>query len=505
MFLKKERTTGHDDPGLSTMAHSVPSNNLLRRFKEVLRKTPPRPRNQTPSVPQRPSKPRVQHIPQEPDSPTPLTGSTRNRKSILLSQPHGPDPEAQILSIPFSTVDDDDEDESDSKALQTLLRLSTSDADFMPWFTEESKYSSDIPTTDTPDDDDAQAAELLVLPLHPYLRPKENNIKTLLQLVWATLPPVPPLYEGSRLRKTKRPTLADCSVGVRLSKIVYVPHIFAPIEAAVASRLNSITIDLNNPLHREFATRVFPWHTAIGASRRIQSEVDTEDMVMNVLMRAAMAVAHTVLRESESNAVVSISENRNSDSPEPDGIQANSDPLPDDHDSPFPFLSSAHSRRRAKPDGILVLSGEHPDEITPLCLEVKTHAICSDRRNPLRHVQTPVPGHPHGAYKFNMPRSPSHSEDHTCSILTQIWSQLVCWNANYGILSSMETTTFYARKSDTLYISRCYGRKEETLFYVVCWVLLAIGAIPSLQLNLPKADISWWPRKMKNSRRDGVC
>ncbi|TFY51533.1 hypothetical protein EVG20_g10959, partial [Dentipellis fragilis] len=505
-------------------------------------KTPPQPQEEASRLPQRPCKPRNQHIPTEPESPSPLSTfsqqyATHSQSNGLFSHiqdlfnqrrhatsdqsdatseqynaiitpirleyqrseqnehPGQYDPEIPESDPPFDDDDSDDEGGDDELNLETLRNstgFSSSDSDFIPFSLEESRYTSQQSDADTQDLEDERAAQLLVLPLHPYARPREEDITNLFQLVWAVLPPVPPIYKHNQLRGTKRPSEADCNLEMRLTKIVPLPQIFAPIEKTVAARLGSIPMDLNNPIHRDFAVRVFPWYTAMNVSRRIQSEVDTEDMVMNVLLRPAMAVAHAVLRDSQSH-----------DSVPQDHHGPHVDPISSTHDPSFPFVSSAHGKKHAKPDGILVLSGEHPDEVTPLCLEVKTHAVISETVNPLDTVQTPIPGHPHGAYKFNMPSSPSDSDDHACSIMTQIWSQAVHWDAEYGILSSMQTVSFFVRRDDTLYISKSYRRFDEALFYVICWCLLAIEAIPSLELNLPIPDVSWWSNEVLRSSAPG--
>ncbi|TFY62984.1 hypothetical protein EVG20_g6506 [Dentipellis fragilis] len=403
-------------------------------------RTPPRPLKKQTCAPMRPSKSRIQHVPTEPDSPTPVPE--------VKSKP-------SVIDVPFMPLEDyesdDSDDDSDFEALGSFVRICSSDSDYTPSSSDDSIFYGQGSTIAGTQD----GAEVLVMSLHPYSRPKEESISTLFQLVWAVLPPVPPLYESRQLRKTKRPSATDCAHTKRLTRVVYLPEIFLPIEGMVAQRLRSISVDFNNPRHREFAMRVFPWHTAIGAVKK-----DTGEEF---------------------------------------------DPIPEEYDAAYPFVSSAHGRKRAKPDGILVLRGEHPNEVTPLCLEVKTHAIISGTQNPLQHVQTSISGHRYGAHKFNMPRFPHESDDHGCSILTQIWSQLIHWDAKYGILSSMDTTTFYARQGDTLYISEAYGPNDETLFYVVCWILLAIEAFPSLELDLPLPDTSWWSRKTRLNKESGFC
>ncbi|TFY66111.1 hypothetical protein EVG20_g4973 [Dentipellis fragilis] len=233
------------------------------------------------------------------------------------------------------------------------------------------------------------------IPLHSFERPREDQITNLFELIWAVLPPVPPLYHSGRLDKTKKPSKQSFDLPSRsqLKCIVYCPDMFKDIEGEVAARLRRISFDWNNPRHREFAVRVFPWHTAKDSATTVHSEVDTEDMVMAVMLRTAVAIQHALIIQD----------------------------IPSDYKPVFPCFSSAHTKGGSKPDGILVTSGRYPNEVTPLCLEVKTHGVIGDEtgKNPLTGIQREDVNNPTGARRFVMAKSAKEDSDVACKILSQ--------------------------------------------------------------------------------------
>ena len=221
-------------------------------------------------------------------------------------------------------------------------------------------------------------------PLFAYGQPVEDDIKTLLDLTWMELPPVPNLYDPNAMKSTRKLSSYDIKLAPesRLSKIIYVPDLVDQFAEHVADLLRFISVDLENPIHRDFANHVIPWHTARGLPEVIFSEKDSEDYVTTVLLRPALAVVHAVARQ---------------------GIRAG-------HDDQYPFVSSAAATRGAGgqrdviPDVTLIISEDtHSRSYNiGMTIEVKSHGALPEEGNPLSRLQRKFPEAAR-AIKFNWP------------------------------------------------------------------------------------------------------
>lgn len=72
----------------------------------------------------------------------------------------------------------------------------------------------------------------------------------------------------------------------------------------------------------------------------------------------------------------------------------------------------------------------------------------------------------------------------------------------------MDATCFTYRSKedpDTLYVSPNYGDDEPTVFYVLCWLLLAAGGIADTKLTVPKPDSSWWGKGVMKATKPGIA
>ncbi|TFY75121.1 hypothetical protein EWM64_g8892 [Hericium alpestre] len=238
---------------------------------------------------------------------------------------------------------------------------------------------------------------LLTRPVLPYARFDEvqDQVHTLLDLVWAALPQSPTIYETGQLVGTKAPTPREYAIPKpdQLKNIVYCVNMLAPIETEVAALLHAIPFDRNNQSHMLFATRVFPWFTSRDSPKRIYSETDTEDWIRDTLIGPAHAVMHAVALGD----------------------------IPDDVSPAYPFHSSAHCRFINRPDNMTILEGEHPNEVIPHIGEWKTPGVISIDDNPLSAVQKAVENinRAGAAYKFNWPK-PSSSIAQRDKILCQV-------------------------------------------------------------------------------------
>ncbi|KAA1473270.1 hypothetical protein DENSPDRAFT_839721 [Dentipellis sp. KUC8613] len=312
-----------------------------------------------------------------------------------------------------------------------------------------------------------------------FRRPDESQIRNLYDLVYMALPVVPNIYSKGKLEDTRQPGPADFSIKDQdcLKDVMFRPDLLTPIQAPVAARLRDIPIDWSHKHHREFAMRILPWFTAFDNPKRIYSEGDTEDWVFKVLIRPAMAIMHAVRING----------------------------IPEEDDSSYPFFSSSHGILRCKPDGVVVNAGAHPCEDIALCVEVKTDAVLGADPNPMGELAE-IPKHPNASYKFNWPHTPESAKGlkESSAILTQIWTQVVKWDAPFGILSSLDLTYFYVRKGTILYISQGYKSTQNALFLAVCWLLRATQTMTLPRLILPKPDRSWWKEGIRKSIRIGI-
>ncbi|THH15993.1 hypothetical protein EW146_g4579 [Bondarzewia mesenterica] len=332
------------------------------------------------------------------------------------------------------------------------------------------------------------ASEALGRPLHPFTRPDENSIKNLLDLVWAEVPRPPEIYDEKALAGTRQPSKIDFSLEMPLSKVIYLPKLVEQLFLHVAAKLQRISFDWNNTVHREFATRVIPWYTAHGLPHKIYSEHDSEDYVMNVLFRPAIAVVHALANQE----------------------------IREDHDEEFPCISSAsgayhHGQSPVIPDGI-VHTGTPGlnDKVNKIAMtvEVKTHGVLGYGDNPLDPVQRSFPDKVPRAVRFNWPRGlPVAAKQDR--ILMQIWSQTIQYDNVHLILSSLDITTFGLRVEDALYLSQPYSatEKDPILFAVICWLLVATRTVQMPELSMPDLATSsdWWTTSIKNELQNGIC
>ncbi|TFY79905.1 hypothetical protein EWM64_g4099 [Hericium alpestre] len=235
----------------------------------------------------------------------------------------------------------------------------------------------DQPAEGSPVQSVPDSAPDLNRPLHPFEKPDESPIHNLLDLVWAALPPVPDIYDQSKLSGTRKPTKSfDLALpgDKQLKYIVFCKDMLSPVEGDVAALLKDIAIDWDNDAHRTFVARVFPWMRAMDNAKQINSEVDTEDWINSVLVRPAIAVLHAIILGH----------------------------IPEDVDPRYPFSCSSHNKRSTRPDFLIILRGRHPRESIAGCGEYKTHKIIAEGDNPLWLVQRPIPNHPHWGLQIQL-------------------------------------------------------------------------------------------------------
>ncbi|TFY79908.1 hypothetical protein EWM64_g4107 [Hericium alpestre] len=327
--------------------------------------------------------------------------------------------------------------------------------------------------------------DLLSRPLIPFGKFDglvRDQIRTLLDLVWAALPQSPQIYAAGQLTGTRAMTASEYRIPPSryLEKIVFCPDMLAPVEPKVAALLHAIPIDWNNDAHMLFAARVFPWLTSLDCPPRIYTEADTEDWIRETIISPAHAVMHAVLLGR----------------------------IPDDVNPMYPFHSSAHCRFSNRPDNVTTLRGRYPLELVSHIGEWKTKGVISKDKNPLRLIAGPIPDvtDPGAAIRFNWPTEPSSDFDERDKILSQIWCQLLEWDVFLGTLSSMEVTTFFMRTrydEDTLYMSEFYTADDPILFRMVCWLLVATES-NGLSLDVPAPSTDWWTPEIRNDTDAGM-
>ena len=90
--------------------------------------------------------------------------------------------------------------------------------------------------------------------------------------------------------------------------------------------------------------------------------------------------------------------------------------------------------------------------------------------------------------------------------MTQIWSQCVNRQTHYSILSSLDVTIFAYHEGDTFYISRTYTTSQETLFFTVCWMLLATQLVEMPEIVVPDSQKAseWWD-EITDETQFGLC
>ena len=74
-------------------------------------------------------------------------------------------------------------------------------------------------------------------------------------------------------------------------------------------------------------------------------------------------------------------------------------------------------------------------------------------------------------------------------------------NCDLGLLSSYQSTVFFHKRGQTLYMSRTYENTSNVLLATYCWMSLALGTMSTDNLDLPACDTTWWQPPEYYTRR----
>lgn len=239
------------------------------------------------------------------------------------------------------------------------------------------------------------------LPFHRYNEKTCDNLYDLLRVEL----PTPPIFLKSRpnfLASTKGLSQAEQGLSVedQMTSIVFAQDMLLPLFNIASRTISTYKLDWKDHQYRDFASSVHPYLTQNGLPPVIQSEKDSEDWVLSMLVRPAVN-AHLAHLS--------------------DAVPIYRAPAAVPEDCGY-YVSSSDGTGGVVPDALIM------DGVTPLAtIEVKTHNVISHGKRdiffPFQTVHTDAttgtkcPGR---AIKFIWPEEVSDITDKESRILLQV-------------------------------------------------------------------------------------
>ncbi|KAH9941918.1 hypothetical protein B0H21DRAFT_679845, partial [Amylocystis lapponica] len=295
--------------------------------------------------------------------------------------------------------------------------------------------------------------------------------KTLDDLLRVSLPPLPSVYKEKALQSTKNVTAknVDLPVVKQLAKVVHLPRLVEQLRDTATPVLRKTPIDWNNEKHAELAYAIHPHVTARPLAQVIRSEKDVEILAHSLILHPALLAIRATMY----------------------GIQHSSD-------IKIPYISSA-AAGAVIPDALLVSGPSLDKPVYPLTMEVKTPPAMMVKKTEdsvFRQVTERWCDErldiPEGtAMRFNWPTDLANCNKQTRIL---VWSEMVDYNCDMGVLTSVDRTIFLARghgeDDDTLYLSSVVRWRDFPIRDMYCWLAHALG-ISKTDLKLPPANSTW--------------
>ncbi|KAH9941931.1 hypothetical protein B0H21DRAFT_681151, partial [Amylocystis lapponica] len=305
-----------------------------------------------------------------------------------------------------------------------------------------------------------------------FAPPDPAKIKNLNDLLRASLPPVPPVYKPKALQSTKNVTAKDVDLPEvkPLAKVVHLPRLVEQLRDKATPVLREMQIDWNNTEHLELVYAIHPHVTIRPLPPIICSEKDVESLASDMILRPALLAIRAVMYG-----------------------------MHHDFDNVTPYISSA-AVGAVIPDALLVSGPSLDKPVYPLTMEVKTPPAMMVKNTDISVFEDVTERWcdekldiPEGtAMKFNWPTNLANCNKQTRIL---VWSEMVDYNCDMGVLTSVDRTICLARgqgkDDDTLYLSSVIYWDDCPIRDMYCWFAHALG-ISKTDLKLPPANSTWW-------------
>ncbi|KAJ7475423.1 hypothetical protein B0H11DRAFT_1319664 [Mycena galericulata] len=303
-------------------------------------------------------------------------------------------------------------------------------------------------------------------------------------------PSIPDIYAPGKLTSTKAvPNVSTLDIVLkdheRLLSVVPFLDMMEPLIAHVQAKYGHIKLDPGLVEHRDWILSIHPAIASTFLPSVIHSESDTEDWVLNVLWRPALA-AYWAAEHNDFSRM-----------------------------GKFPNLTSCSGGGTAVslPDVMLWEGTEReltePDRVLKATVEIKTHAAFVDMTSANK------PTFEHLLQALSLSEVPpgygvrfvwNESDDETMTekadkMIAQVWIQMVQHNMRIAALTNYNSVIFFVRDGQTLYMSGEHTRANNIFLAIFAFIAYALGSIPADTLELPVETKEWW----NNVRRAGTA
>ncbi|KAJ7090934.1 hypothetical protein B0H15DRAFT_1021709 [Mycena belliarum] len=288
-------------------------------------------------------------------------------------------------------------------------------------------------------------------------------------------PSIPLVYEPGALSSTRAlPNVHTLETKMgkkdRLLSVVPFGALMEPLILHARKKYGSYKLYPGNPEQRDWLVAIHPTTTSRFLPAVIRSESDSEDWVLNVMWRPALAgywAAH--------NKTVRNLEN-----------------------SPNLTSCDGGGAGAILPDTMIW----GPDHQLKATLEIKTHGAFISTLTP---HETPTFDHiyswpempPGYGIRFVWPASDDESNGTTKAdkMIAQVWIQMVAKNVNYAALTNYSSVIFFVREGQTLYMSDEYILRvdDHISFAIFAFIAYIMGSNKDI-LKLPVEHENWWDK-----------
>ncbi|KAJ3559749.1 hypothetical protein NM688_g150 [Phlebia brevispora] len=344
---------------------------------------------------------------------------------------------------------------------------------------------------------DLQRGERRQASSKPFIRPNIQHFATLFDLALSSLPMPPPYKKDDKgfMSSTKTLNQAELSMEVSpdtvndvLQEVVYAGTMLLPIENIIEQRLSKIWLDWTDEVHRDFVGSVSPWHTTSNLPPSINSEKDVEDWGTYATLAPAArlldSIIHNAVRPRPSNTaqVLPVHKPNVTSSDGEDGVIPDSIVIDEKGD----IMAVVEFKSESVFD--LVGTGGLP--IFDLIAGYHKINGVERRGRAMKFLwpkvtATKVKG---DKTKFSVDEEP----DIQTKLLIQVWTQMVIKKVDYAKLSSFNTSIFFYRKDQRLYMSQAYDSSDQLILATLSWMMLAFGLAKPEDMHLPEVDNTWY-------------
>ncbi|KAJ7502461.1 hypothetical protein B0H11DRAFT_2274640 [Mycena galericulata] len=317
-----------------------------------------------------------------------------------------------------------------------------------------------------------------VLPLDPAIVKAPPTLTSspipLIDFLRIPPPEISPIYEEGKLKSTRSiPQIKTLDIVMqedeRLLCVVPCGEMMLPLMNHVKMQYKDIEIVPQLLEHRDWILSVHPAVTSTFLPAVIHSESDTEDWVLNVLWRPALA-AHWAAEHKDFSRMGK---------------------------SPNLTSCSGGGPAASLPDAMLWDPAE-TKRVLKATIEVKTHAAFVDatfeKNRTFGHLLRVLNDLPPGyGVRFVWPESDTETGTDTADkMIVQVWIQMVKHQMRIAALTNYNSVIFFVREGQTLYVSGEHTRADDIFLAIFAFIAYALGSIPADTLTLPADQGEWW-------------